>query len=832
MKHLVKEDEFLKERLVKQPMYDEYEKSPRKWTFEEIDELLQDSGISSEQSFEPEVVPSPIKNAEAVNPRPVHNDEIEHKIITSKVEKSGVDGGTRVFAALESDKYRDRFLNKPMHNLEKTAEHKFVPLDEQPYERGGFIKKASNFKVTGELEPVPILVSEDILRKEQEEKQTKEIKNEKTIALRSLAVTDADANEIILEEDDDMQLSFEGFNVRETVTTVDEEEIERELIKKRRKKAAEFVVSTEPQEEDEEEPISKKLGLDEYRSLNDKRKVYLYLKKKQQKSAVAILANVCCLVFTVVLSLYAEAKFEPNSLVHANEFPVILLNFLLLLTASFFSKDIISDGIQSFKGFKFNRNSGSAAAVILALVQNFLFFFAPLPFEDKLSLYSPLAVFTLLCNSLALFSEAKRLRKNFAVVSQKELYSISHIERKETAFEIGRGLLLDEPIVLSSQKTKFPGRFIELSKKYYPADEINKRLVPIVLLVSLIVGVAVTIKSGNVFNGVSAFTALITVATPSFIFLSDTVSINLVSNKLKKNGGVITGWEATRMCASANGITIDSTDVFDKNGGNVYGMKSFHSMKIDEAILYTAALLVASGGALGNLFKRVIMDRTELLPPVDTLAYEDKLGLSAWVQNRRVLVGRYELLKNHSVEVPDKSFVEKYSKEGRYPLFLAIEGKLAAMFVVSYDIDEENAKYLKQIEKESISLLLRTDDANITDDMVAKNISVPTSGVKVLSAVSGDILNSYKKEVRTAADSVLMHDGKSSSYLASVAAALSLGRIKQSAATLQIGASVVLMALTAVLSIISDGTDLAPAALLVAQAVFAIIGYFNVKLKV
>ena len=55
-----------------------------------------------------------------------------------------------------------------------------------------------------------------------------------------------------------------------------------------------------------------------------------------------------------------------------------------------------------------------------------------------------------------------------------QLHSISHIERKETAFEIGRGLLLDEPIILASQKTKFPGRFLELSKKYYPADEINK----------------------------------------------------------------------------------------------------------------------------------------------------------------------------------------------------------------------------------------------------------------------------------------------------------------------------------------------------------------------
>ncbi|MBO5857031.1 MAG: hypothetical protein J6Q87_02160, partial [Clostridia bacterium] len=118
-------------------MYDDFygTGSNRKWTFEEIDELLQDSGISSEKDFEPLEVAPAINKSESVDPRPVYNEEIEHKIKTTSVEKSGVDGATRAFTALESDKYRDRFLNKPMHNLQKTAGHKFIPAGEQPYER-------------------------------------------------------------------------------------------------------------------------------------------------------------------------------------------------------------------------------------------------------------------------------------------------------------------------------------------------------------------------------------------------------------------------------------------------------------------------------------------------------------------------------------------------------------------------------------------------------------------------------------------------------------------------------------------------------------------------
>jgi len=806
--------------------------SNRKWTFEEIDELLQDSGISSEKDFEPEQITPAINKSESVDPRPVYNEDIEHKIKTTSVEKSGVDGATRAFTALESDKYRDRFLNKPMHNLQKTAEHKFIPAGEQPYERGGFVKKASNFKSTKELEPIPILVSEDILREEQKrEESTKEIKNSRTIGLRSLAVTDGSAEETELIEEDDMQLSFEGFNTEE-VQIVDEEEVERELIKKRRKKAAEFVVSTEPEEEIHDVDNGIKFGLDEYRNVNDKFKVEFNLKKQEKKALINTVICFVCFALLVVLSLVASAVYAPNSLVHKNEFPVIFLNFLVTLVACSVNKDLIIDGFASFKGLKFNRNSGCAVALTAVLLQNISFFFSVLPFENRLSLYSAVAVLPLVFNSFGGLLEARRLRKNFTIVTENELYSISHIERKETAFEIGRGLLLDEPIIIASQKTNFPGRFLELSKKYYPADELNKRTVPITFLVALIVGVITTIISRNAFNGLSSFTAVLAISAPCFVFLCDNLAINKLSTKLRKKGSVITGWEANRMCAVANGITVDSTDVFDKDGGNVFGIKTFHSMKVDDAILYTAAMVVASGGALGNLFKRVVMDRLELLPPVDTLAYEDKLGLSAWIQNRRVLVGSYDLLRNHNAEVPDKAFVEKYTHDGRYPLFLAIEGKLGAMFIVSYDVNQENAKLLRLIERESISLLLRNDDANITDNMVASSLSIPNSGIKVISAVSGDILNSYVNEKRTAADSVLMHNGKSSSYLHAVASALYLGKIKRSSLVLQTGAIAVGVAFAAAFSFIAGGAELSIIPLIITQLVFSVIGVVYTKAKI
>ena len=60
----------------------EENKTPRKWSLEEIDELLQESGMlpkeeNSAESVE-EVAPTP--KTVAFNPRPSHNENIKHKL--------------------------------------------------------------------------------------------------------------------------------------------------------------------------------------------------------------------------------------------------------------------------------------------------------------------------------------------------------------------------------------------------------------------------------------------------------------------------------------------------------------------------------------------------------------------------------------------------------------------------------------------------------------------------------------------------------------------------------------------------------------------------------
>ena len=778
-------------------------KNPRKWSLEEIDELLQDSGLMPRGGDALEYVEEIEYTPKAVsfNPRPSHNENIEHRIIKETVERSDSVAEPQVYGAIVSEKYRDRFYNKPVQNIEKTAEHKIIPPEEQKFERGGFVRKKSNFESTSDFSPVPNLVPDNKSADEPVTDKTvvfNDKKHTRTIGLRSLAVTDGDAHEVELpEEEDDAQLTFEGFHSEET-NTVDEKEIEEELNRKRKEKTENFTITGDITEEEKTETSNnRKYGTDEYRTADDKFKVSYYLKKKRNTAVVGAVISYISFVLLMVVSMIAKNATTGG-------IGYVLVALLLTIIPGAVNFEVLLDGIKAIKGFNFNRNTGCFVALAATLIQQIVFLFSTDPFEKGLSLFAPLAVLVLAFTMTGEFFELKRISDNFLYITRgTDIYSIGPIEKTEAAFEIGRGLLLDDPSVLSSQKTVFPRRFIELSRKYYPSDDISKRLIPIGLGVSLLVGVISLIVTKHFLSAVSAFSACVCVTVPYFSFVADTIAITKVSKALRKKGGSISGWEAFRQCENANAVVVDSADVFDENGGNVYGIHLFYDIRIDEAIINTAALTIASGGPLGNLFKRVIVGEMSFLPPVDTLAYEDKLGLSAWIFNRRVLVGNGDLLRNHNVEIPDTALIERHLTEGRYPLYLAIDGKAAAVFIVSYDVNGDNARLLKKIERNSISVLVRSDDANITDEMVAKNLSLPRSGVKVLSAVSGDIYMNYKKATTSAADALLLHDGKASSFLYAVKNALSLGDFKQILNTFQICSMGIGVAIVAALSLVS-----------------------------
>ena len=834
------------------------------WTIAEIDALLGETGgVDGEGNVQPgeaEPVPGDVDRRETVpaaaaeaaaasgktvrfDPRPTRRGEVSHNINREKVERSRTGDITPpASGGMEYDKYRERFMNKPKKNIEKTAEHSFSFGKDpaKPIENPGVVQKTGKFGNTQDLDPLPTIVPAAEVYEED----------------RRIREGDDDGV-----KPDDSQIKLTGFEEEEAVPKVDEQEAERRLKERRNEKINDFTLerdgiktipepsegaqsdesadvwSEEPENPEKPKkhisPLAHVPGRDsgtaskEYRTRSDRESFSSYLGKSYNNTLIG-----CC-VQGAALFLILVAGFLPSEGVNGFSFDVfggserifLLISLLFTAVAAIPARHVLINGVRALVRRAPTAESCCAAVLTAAVIQTLVFFFASGNVLSTAPLYSGAAVASLLFFNLGHLQELMRMKRNFKFISDNDgqLYSVRSIEDESTAFEIGRGLLLGEPDVKSVYKTEFPANFAALSTEKYPSDRFCKKALVLVASAAAIIGIAAGFVGKSAVFGISAFTAALAIGCPVSAFLADNAVIGGITERLSRRGGMISGYAAAEDCTLTNAVVLDASDILKLSECSIHGIKTFHSMRVDEAILYTAAIVIEGGGPLSGIFRSVVLDRTDILPPVESLAYEDKLGLSAWIHNRRVLVGSRDLLNNHNVATPGKDIEDKYLHDGRCPLYLAIDGKIAALFIVSYGVSEDTAALLRRTERNGVTLLVKTADANITEEMISTSLRLPLNGTKVLNAVAGDLYDTCRREVLSSDNAAILCDGSTDAFLRCVNASFTVTSMRRITSILLAAGMGIGLAFVFILSLLSGLTQVGALSIVIYQVIWALI---------
>ncbi len=758
-----------------------------------------------------------------------YNANIEHNITDQRVVHTTTakdDNIVSRFNRMESDKIRERFINPPVKDIEKTADHRAI-IDKLPpktIERAGFFVEEGQKNPTSDLDPIPTIVSADSVKEKEKEKSP--------------------ADEVY-----ENQIVFEGYNDgEEEIEKVDEYEAETELIRRRKEKAKNFklfpnlpenadeaeedISETENEEtsaaetenyaseenEGEQAPVKverkkkpspqNEIIEREYYGEKDKKSVKdLLIKKRKGAFTQVIISAVAFLILTVMSTLAGGGDF---SLFNGRAEIFLVLNIAVVIIAGCSALDVIGKGAKGLFSRTPNTDSAVFAAFAAAIIQAGVSFAFTDSVESSVHIYSAAAVFTLVLNTAARYLKASTIEKNFAYVSRdKDFYTVKSIEDEDAAFEIGRGLFLGDPDIRYNAMTRFESKYVENSSKNEPAAQTVIRAMPVTIILSIVIGAITGVVTRDIPSAIAAFTGTVCFASPVGAFFASAEVFSSMSKKLSEEDALIVGFDCADELTKANAVVFDAAELFDTEHCQSYGFKTFNSMRPDEAMLYTSAVMIAAGGPLANLFRLSVIGNRDIFPTVENLNYEDKLGCSAWVEhNKRVLVGNRELLINHNVEVLDKEYEQKLKKNGRQVIYLAVEHVLSAIYVVGYAPDEEAAQLLRKLEKNSLPILVRTTDQNITEEFIEESLALPRNSVKVISSVAGEMFSNIYEQISEKDASGVLHNGTPKAFLRVFNAAYTLMARAQIVSILQfigVGLGVLIMALMAFFSALMQG---------------------------
>ena len=729
--------------------------------------------------------------------------------------------------------YRTRFFTKL--KLEKTAD---VEVEESgPVDKPGIVVKKNGAPDEVGFQPVPkVLAAEDAEKEIAADADKTRIIGGGAIPVSKKAETVSDDVEGQI-----MLTGFEDTSSDSVPEQADEDDIEETLWEKRKQKAKDFRIidaidldeefqgdfemSEEEKareerirrreqrrialEKEKQEFINKPVA-NEYTSPDEKTSFYTRfgeISKNATKGIIIAGVLEFLIVLINVIPFIAEKLSVETELFVRNSVAVNVINAVILIAAAAINSKRFIEGLMSLKSLKVTSDTAVSLSVIVALLQNTV---AAVVAPNGLgaTVFSAAAVFAVLITKITEKLDAQRILGNFEVCAFKykhNMYAVHSFDNESEIFELGRGLMMGNADLLYSSKVSFPEEFLKNSKSFAGENRIMKILVPGAAGAALIAAVASGIINKDFMAAFSAFAGTFCICCPVFSAFIPAFISRSTNFTLNASGTMITGTDTAEKTASANAVVLDSADIFDRERCTMHGMKDFKNIRIDDVLLYAAALVIKSGGPLRESFEQVVDGRQDILPSVKELTYEDKLGITARIHNQKVLLGNRNLLVHHNVEVPEKSLEERYSHSGRKVMYLAVAGKVAALFVVSYAVDKNLEGYFKVLEDNGIQVLVRTNDVNVTQELIADSFGLPRETFKILSGTAGRLFKRRRDAVCDKLPAGIIHDGTAFSMLRAVAASCDISAKMRFASIVQVMLSVLGFVLSMVLYCTAKG---------------------------
>ena len=301
-----------------------------------------------------------------------------------------------------------------------------------------------------------------------------------------------------------------------------------------------------------------------------------------------------------------------------------------------------------------------------------------------------------------------------------------------------------------------------------PSEDLASKLAPITTMASIIIAVMYGAVKLSFADALNAFALITAVSVPVATLLSVNAPVRKLCKTLLSYGSMLSGYPSVKQFCDSTAIMIDANELFPAESISLEGIKTFEDYGIDESLLCGIAILKEAQNPIANAFDSVVAETEETLPEVESVLYEDEIGLVGWIKSERILVGSRTLMEKYSVEVPNMEYEEKYTSQGRQVTYLSRAGRLVAMFVTRYTPDAQLKAEMQRAETNGISFLIRTTDYNVTNDLVAKLYDLFYRSIKVLPTGLGNVLREAEDTVEETSRSYLITNGKAASLARAV----------------------------------------------------------------
>lgn len=419
----------------------------------------------------------------------------------------------------------------------------------------------------------------------------------------------------------------------------------------------------------------------------------------------------------------------------------------LLLTLCAINYDVIMHIVSVFS-LNHGIDTPVSLSCILVMLQTILCGFV---FKTEYINLTPIAALALCFNILGKMFMFVRVIKNISLIDNTDEKNVlKFIDNESFINSVSKDFIEGDVLIATKKPTVNLNGFAALSFESSIFEKILSNISVFSIIAAVVCATSAYIFDLNISEIISSFVIGICACYPPAALFIINLPLNGAGRKLQKQKCAFAGYAGAAEVEKCNAITVNAKDLFPKGTIKLNKMYVLSENKVDETFEYAAAVAFAADSPLAPMLQSVLNN-----PQSDVVAedinYEDKMGISGWIKDKRVLIGNRLLMEGHSVAIPQSNIDKKILKMGYFPVYIAFDSKPCLLLICSYSIDDEVAYNLRSVCNLGISVFISSNDPNITDEMVTDYFGLYEDSVKTLSLSNVDTL---QKEAEFTEDSV------------------------------------------------------------------------------
>ncbi|NLY43505.1 MAG: copper-translocating P-type ATPase [Clostridiaceae bacterium] len=264
------------------------------------------------------------------------------------------------------------------------------------------------------------------------------------------------------------------------------------------------------------------------------------------------------------------------------------------------------------------------------------------------------------------------------------------------------------------------------------ADIIAGYFVPIVMAIAVAAGLAWYLSGMSAIFSLTIFISVLVIACPCALGLATPTAIMVGTGKGAEYGVLIKGGEALETAHKIQTIVFDKTGTITEGKPKVTDIIAIDGIDETKLLQLSASAEKGSEHPLGEAIVNRAKELNLEFLNIEQFEAIPGQGIEVKIQGKHMLLGNRKLMEDRNIEITLQEESDRLAEEGKTPMFIAMDNKLAGIIAVADVMKPSSKKAVEVLHKMGIKVVMITGDNRRTAEAIARQVGIDRVLAEVL----------------------------------------------------------------------------------------------------